>query len=92
MCIAINRNRDIEIIEEIKDNVHENYLLLHCKIDQKEMLIGGGGGCMGQKTKIGSSLENLLVLWRGLTYLRYWEGIGIRLLMGTGGRKPRPRK
>jgi len=41
VCIAINRDRNVEIIEEIKERVHENYLLLHCKIDQKEMLIGG---------------------------------------------------
>jgi hypothetical protein len=44
VCIAINRNRDIEIIQEIRDNVHKNYLLLHCKIDKKEMLMGGGKG------------------------------------------------
>jgi hypothetical protein len=41
VCIAINRNRDIEIISELKDVVSENYLLVKCKIDGREMLIGG---------------------------------------------------
>jgi len=41
VCIALNRDKNVEIIQEIKDQVHENFLLLHCKIDQKEMLIGG---------------------------------------------------
>ena len=56
VCIALNRSKEIEIIQEIKDNVYENYLLLHCKIDQKEMLIGG---CMDQILIIEPSLENL---------------------------------
>ncbi len=41
VCIAINRNRDIEIIETIRDTVTENYLLIRCKVDGYEMLIGG---------------------------------------------------
>ena len=41
MCIAVNRNRDIEIIDTIKDTVTENYLLIRCKVDGYEMLIGG---------------------------------------------------
>jgi hypothetical protein len=41
VCIAVNRNRDIEIIEIIKDMVSENYLLLRCKVDGYEMLLGG---------------------------------------------------
>jgi len=40
VCIAISRNRDIEIIEEIKDIVYENYLLLRCRIDGKETILG----------------------------------------------------
>ncbi len=41
VCIAISRNRNVEIMEEIKDRVYENYLLLRCKVDGKEVLIGG---------------------------------------------------
>jgi hypothetical protein len=41
VCIAVNRNRDIEIIETIRDTVTENYLLIRCKVDGYEMLIGG---------------------------------------------------
>ena len=33
VCIAISRNRHVEIIEEVKDTVHENYLLIRCKVD-----------------------------------------------------------
>ncbi len=40
VCIAVNRERNFEILEEIKETVFENYLLLRCKIDQKEILIG----------------------------------------------------
>ena len=40
VCIAVNRDRNIEILEEIRETVFENYLLLRCKIDQKEILIG----------------------------------------------------
>jgi len=42
VCIAISRNRQVEIIEEVRDTVHENYLLLRCKVDGNEILIGGG--------------------------------------------------
>ncbi len=41
VCIAVNRNRDIEILEIIKVMVSENYLLLRCKVDGYEMLLGG---------------------------------------------------
>ncbi len=40
MCIAISRNRNIEVLEEIRETVFENYLILKCKIDQKEIVIG----------------------------------------------------
>lgn len=40
VCIAISRERDVEIIEEVRDTVSENYLLLRCKMDQKEMVLG----------------------------------------------------
>ncbi len=40
VCIAVNSERTIEILEEIRETVFENYLLLRCKIDQKEILIG----------------------------------------------------
>jgi hypothetical protein len=41
VCIAISRNRQVEIIEEVRDTVYENYLLLRCKVDGNEILIGG---------------------------------------------------
>jgi exonuclease III len=41
VCIALNRGRDIEILSEIRDEVSENYLLIRCKIDGREFLIGG---------------------------------------------------
>jgi hypothetical protein len=31
----------VEIMEEVKDMVYENYLLLRCKVDGNEILIGG---------------------------------------------------
>jgi exonuclease III len=40
VCIAISRSRNVEVLEEVKETVHENYLLLKCKIDQKDILIG----------------------------------------------------
>jgi hypothetical protein len=40
VCIAISRSRNVEVIEEVKETVYENYLLLKCKIDQKDILIG----------------------------------------------------
>jgi exonuclease III len=40
VCIAISRNRNVEVIEEVRETVYENYLLLRCKIDQKDILIG----------------------------------------------------
>ncbi len=40
VCIAISRDRNIEVLEEIRESVFENYILLRCKIDQKEILIG----------------------------------------------------
>ncbi len=40
VCIAISRDRNVEVLEEIRESVFENYILLRCKIDQKEMLIG----------------------------------------------------
>jgi hypothetical protein len=46
VCIAINRGRDIEILQEDRDLNDENYLLLKCKLENKLFLLGGG--CMGQ--------------------------------------------
>jgi hypothetical protein len=40
VCIAISRERNVEVLEEIRDRVSENYLLLKCKIDQRDILIG----------------------------------------------------
>ncbi len=40
VCIAISRNRNVEIIEEVKDTVAENYMLLRCKIDNIECILG----------------------------------------------------
>ncbi len=40
VCIAISRNRNIEVLEEIRETVFENYLILKCKVDQKEIVIG----------------------------------------------------
>jgi hypothetical protein len=39
VCIAIKRDRNVEILEEVRETVFENYLLLRCRVDQKEMLI-----------------------------------------------------
>jgi hypothetical protein len=41
VCIAINRARDIEILGVERDFADENYILLHCKIEGKELLVGG---------------------------------------------------
>lgn len=40
VCIAINRARNVEILEEIRDSVTENYLILKCKIDDKNIALG----------------------------------------------------
>jgi exonuclease III len=40
VCIAISRDRNVEVLEEIRESVFENYILLRCRIDQKEILIG----------------------------------------------------
>jgi hypothetical protein len=41
VCIAINRARDIEILGVEHDLADENFILLHCKIEGKELLVGG---------------------------------------------------
>jgi len=41
VCIAINRARDIEVLSIERDLTDENYILLHCKIEGKEILLGG---------------------------------------------------
>jgi hypothetical protein len=41
VCIAYNRGRDIEILAEDRDTNDENFLLLKCKIEGKEVVIGG---------------------------------------------------
>ena len=41
VCIAINRGRDITVLETISDALDENYLILRCNIEGKEMLLGG---------------------------------------------------
>jgi hypothetical protein len=41
VCIAINRARDIEVIIIERDLTDENYILLHCKIEGKELVVGG---------------------------------------------------
>jgi hypothetical protein len=35
VCIAINRGRDIEILQEERDLNDENFLLLKCKMENK---------------------------------------------------------
>ncbi len=40
VCIAISRDRNVEVIEEVRESVFENYLLLKCRIDQRDILIG----------------------------------------------------
>ena len=42
VCIAISRDRNVEVLEEVKDSVFENYLLLKCKIEQKLILFRCG--------------------------------------------------
>jgi hypothetical protein len=89
VCIAINRinrNRDIEIIQEIRDNVHENYLLQHCKIDKKEMLLGGGGvyGPNNNNTEFFRELISTVERVKVPTIL---GGDWYTVLMGRGGRK-----
>jgi hypothetical protein len=40
VCIAISRARNVEVIEVIKDTVTENYILLRCKVDNTECILG----------------------------------------------------
>jgi exonuclease III len=41
VCIAINRARDIAIVGVERDLTDENFILLHCKIEGKELIVGG---------------------------------------------------
>jgi hypothetical protein len=41
VCIAVNRGRDIEILQEERDHHCENFLLLKCRVEGREFLIGG---------------------------------------------------
>jgi hypothetical protein len=41
VCFAVNRARDIEILQEERDLRDENFYLLRCRVEGKEMLIGG---------------------------------------------------
>ncbi len=41
VCIAINRGRDIEILQEDRDLTDENFLLLKCRVENSFFLIGG---------------------------------------------------
>jgi hypothetical protein len=40
VCIAISRGRNVEVLEEIRDTVTENYILLRCKVDDVECVLG----------------------------------------------------
>ncbi len=40
LCIAINRGRDIEILQEERDLTDENYLLLKCRLENTFFLLG----------------------------------------------------
>jgi hypothetical protein len=41
VCIAVKRGRDIEILHEERDLHSENFLLLRCRVEGRELLIGG---------------------------------------------------
>jgi hypothetical protein len=41
VCIALSRGRDIEVLHEERDLNDENFLLLRCRIETKEFLLGG---------------------------------------------------
>ncbi len=40
VCIAISRGRNVEVLEEVRDTVTENYILLRCKVDDVECVLG----------------------------------------------------
>jgi hypothetical protein len=72
VCIAISRNRNVEVIEEVRETVYENYLLLRCKIDQKDILIGA---VYGPNT-------NNVVFYRDL--IEKIEGFNMPTVIGGG--------
>jgi exonuclease III len=41
VCIAVNRGRDIEVLNEERDLLEENYLLLKCRLEGRDLLVGG---------------------------------------------------
>ncbi len=41
VCIALSRGRDIEVLHEERDLNDENFLLLRCRLETKEFLLGG---------------------------------------------------
>jgi hypothetical protein len=58
VCIAVNRKRDIEILQEERDLQGENYYLLKCKIEGKELLLGGVYGPNINDVAFFSELKN----------------------------------
>ncbi|MFN9942525.1 MAG: hypothetical protein ACK56I_23945, partial [bacterium] len=41
VCIALSRGRDIEVLQEERDVNDENFLLLRCRLETTEFLLGG---------------------------------------------------
>jgi hypothetical protein len=72
VCIAISRSRNVEVVEEVRESVFENYLLLRCRIDQKEILIG---------VVYGPNTNNVL-FYRDL--IEKTESYGIPTVIGGG--------
>jgi len=57
VCIAINRGRDIEILQEERDLNDENFLLLKCKMENKLFLLGGVYGPNANNTNFYAQLR-----------------------------------
>jgi len=70
VCVAISRNRDIEVISEIKDTRYENYMLLVCKIDGKQMVVGSVYGPNGNNREFYRDLIGQI------------EGLGLPTIIG----------
>ena len=68
VCIAFNRGRDIEILAEERDVHEENFLLLKCRIEGKEMLIGGVYGPNVNNVNFYTNLKRRVVSY-GLPFI-----------------------
>ena len=68
VCIALSRGRDIEDLQEERDLNDENFLLLRCRLETKEFLLGGVYGPNANNVAFYTNLRDRIVSY-GLPFL-----------------------